>query len=95
MSEHVKLDGHHKRTLERLFSHPVSHNIQWHDVLSLLGAVGSVEERHDGRYAVILGPVEDKEVVFDVHKSHDLTDQQVLDVRKLLVGAGVEPASSD
>jgi hypothetical protein len=88
MTEDAKLDGHHRRTIERLFTHPVSHNVQWHDVLSVLGQVGSVDERHDGRYAVTVG---DREVVFDAHRSHDLTEQQVLDVRKLLESVGLGP----
>jgi hypothetical protein len=89
MTEDIKLDGHHRKTVEKIFNHPVSHNIQWHDVLSLLEQVGTVEERHDGRYAVRIGSPEIKEVVFDVHKSHDLTEQQVVDVRKMLTDGGV------
>jgi len=27
MAEHVELDGHHKATVEKIFSHPVGHNI--------------------------------------------------------------------
>ena len=52
MAENVPLDGHHKATVEKIFSHPVSHNIQWHDVLSLLESVATVTEEHDGRYKV-------------------------------------------
>jgi hypothetical protein len=55
MSEGVELDGHHRATVEKIFSHPVSHNIQWHDVLSLLKEVGTVTEEHDGRHKVTLG----------------------------------------
>ena len=36
-------------TVEKLFTHPTSHNIQWHDVLSLLQAAGEAEEDPDGR----------------------------------------------
>jgi hypothetical protein len=46
---------HHRQTLIQLFEHPTSHNIEWHAVLSLLEAVGSVELRHDGEYAVSVG----------------------------------------
>ena len=37
MADEVHLNGHHRRTLESIFSHPVGHNIEWHSVLSLLG----------------------------------------------------------
>ena len=44
MTDETKLDAHHRKTVEKLFTHPTSHNIQWHDVLSLLKAVAEVEE---------------------------------------------------
>jgi len=40
------LDGHHRATVEKIFTHPTGHNIQWHDVISLLEQVGTVEETH-------------------------------------------------
>ena len=55
MADGTKLDGHHRVTLEKIFQHPVSHNIQWHDVLSLLEAVATTVREHDGRYHVTLG----------------------------------------
>ncbi len=50
MAETPKLDAHHQATVQRILGHPVSHNIEWHDVLSLLGQVGSVIEEPDGLY---------------------------------------------
>ena len=47
MVEGRELDGHHRATVERIFSHPVSHNIQWHDVLSLLESVAAVTGEQD------------------------------------------------
>jgi hypothetical protein len=35
MAETPKLDAHHRATVERILSHPTSHNIEWHDVVSL------------------------------------------------------------
>ena len=55
MADAIKLDGHHRVTLEKLFQHPVGHNIQWHDVLSLLEATATTVREHDGRYHVTLG----------------------------------------
>jgi hypothetical protein len=40
--EPVHLNNHHRNTLRQLLQHPASHNIEWHDVVSLLEAVGSV-----------------------------------------------------
>src|ERR1700683_4385002 len=49
-SEH--LDNRHRNTLRQIFQHPVSHNIEWHAVTSLLDAIGSVDVHHDGQVGV-------------------------------------------
>ena len=36
------LNNHHRDTLNELFRHPAGHNIEWHSVVSLLDAVGTV-----------------------------------------------------
>ncbi len=83
-----KLDAHHRTTVEKLFTHPTSHNIQWHDVLSLLTAVAEVEEVHDGRYRVTLGG---ETQTFERPKGHDVDVQAVVDLRRMLTGAGLGP----
>jgi hypothetical protein len=76
---------HHRQTLVQLFQHPTSHNIEWHAVLSLLEAVGSVELRHDGEYAVHVG----SETEFLKRpKGKDIDVEQVLAVRRMLSAAG-------
>ena len=88
MTKSKELDGHHRATVEKIFNHPVSHNIQWHDVLSLLQAVATVSEEHDGRYTVTLGP---ETKTFDAPRHHDIDEQQVIDLRRMLKGAGITP----
>ncbi len=63
------LDGHHQRTYEAIFRHPTAHNLEWHDVRSLLGALADVEEKHNGSLQVsrngtqaILHPPKHKDV---------------------------------
>ena len=41
MSE--KLTRRHRDTVEQIFAHPTSHNIEWRHVISLLQHVGDVE----------------------------------------------------
>ncbi len=77
--------------MEKIFNHPVSHNIQWHDVLSLLASVGAATEEHDGRYKVTLGPETE---TFDVPRHRDIDEQQVIDLRRMLRGAGITPEST-
>ncbi|HTR78560.1 MAG TPA: hypothetical protein VMH39_10630 [Gemmatimonadaceae bacterium] len=79
------LSNHHRDTLLQIFQHPSSHNIQWPDVLSLLEAVGEIEPRRDGKYLVRLG---DEAEVLVPPKHKDIDIQQVLDVRRMLTGAG-------
>ena len=91
MAEGSGLDGHHRATVEKIYNHPVSHNIQWHDVLSLLESVASVTKGPDGRYTVTLGPETE---TFDPPRHHDIDEQQVVDLRRMLRGAGITPESS-
>ena len=88
MAERADLDAHHRATLAKIFNHPVGHNIQWHDVLSLLQSVAAVTEESDGRYTVTLGSETE---TFDAPRHHDINEQQVVDLRRMLRGAGITP----
>jgi len=79
---------HHRHTLRQIFQHPVSHNIEWHAVLSLFEAVGSVELRHDGEYAVHVGH---ESAFLGRRKGKDIDVDQVLAARRLLTTAGYGP----
>lgn len=52
----MSLSNHHRTTLEEIFDHQASGNIEWRKVRSLLEAVGTVSERHDGKLKVEFGP---------------------------------------
>jgi hypothetical protein len=88
--EPAHLNNHHRDTLRQIFQHPTSHNIEWPDVLSLLEAVGTVEARHDGKYLVQLGSESE---VLTRPKHKDIDVQQVLDLRRMLTGAGYGDAN--
>jgi hypothetical protein len=79
------LSSRHRDTLLQLFQHPTSHNVEWPAVLSLLEAVGTVEQHHDGKYVVTLGT--EREIVTPP-KHKDIDVQQVLDLRRMLTSAG-------
>ena len=79
------LDNHHRTTLRQIFQHPVSHNIEWQAVLSLLEQVGTVERQHDGAFRVTVGTETE---TFRRPKNKDIDAQQVLDVRRMLARAG-------
>jgi thiamine biosynthesis lipoprotein ApbE len=84
----MELDSHHQATLEKIFRHPTSHNIEWHDVLSLLESVAAVSRRHDGRFAVTLGAETE---ILDAPRHDDIDEQLVVDLRRMLRGAGITP----
>jgi len=90
MAEESHLSGHHRATVEKIFQHPVGHNIEWHDVRSLLERVATVEVEHDGRYRVTLGSETE---TFDVPRGHDIDTQMVVDLRRMLKGAGITPGT--
>jgi hypothetical protein len=87
--EQQHLDNHHRTTLRQIFQHPVSHNIEWHSVTSLLDAIGTVDVHHDGQVAVKVG----SESAFLTHpEGKDIDEQMVLDLRRMLSKAGYEPS---
>jgi hypothetical protein len=79
------LNNHHRDTLLHIFQHPTSHNIEWPAVLSLLEAVGTVEQQQNGRYVVSVGTETE---VLDPPKHKDIDVQQVVDLRRMLTSAG-------
>jgi len=83
------VNSEHVDTVEKIFGHPASGNVEWRQVLSLLEAVGTVTERHNGRVEVTLG---DETEVFDPPKDKDVDAQMIVDLRRMLAGAGFAPA---
>ena len=84
-SEPAHLSNRHRNTLRQIFQHPVSHNIEWHAVVSLLEAIGSVEDHHDGSVAVTLGSATE---YFERPATKDIDAQTVVDLRRVLDSAG-------
>jgi hypothetical protein len=41
-----------QRTYERIFQHPISHNLEWRDVRALLAKLGHIIEEHNGNLRV-------------------------------------------
>jgi hypothetical protein len=91
-SEPVHLNNHHRNTLRQIFQHPVSHNIEWHAVVSLLKAIGSVVERREGMVEVTVGSGSE---FFDVPAQKDIDTQTVVDLRRMLSSAGYGPDAGE
>ena len=84
------LNNHHSDTLTAIFQHPTSHNVRWHDTLSLLEAVGTVEEKHDGKFRVTIGQETEG---FSRPHDKDIDEQMIIDLRRMFKHAGFEPAA--
>jgi len=82
----VKLDHHHRVTALKIFGHPLNHNIQWHDVVSLLERFGEVHETHRRNWAVT---VNGETISFGSSHQRDLTEDQVIRVRHFLTNFGI------
>jgi hypothetical protein len=79
------LSSNHRDTLLKIFEHPTSHNIEWHEVTSLVAAVGTVEESHDGKVRIVVG---DETEVVTRPRDKDVEVDLVLDLRRMLTHAG-------
>jgi hypothetical protein len=90
------LNDHHRDTVEKIFSHSSSGNVEWRQVLSLLNAVGTTTEEHNGKVRVTLGP--ETEVLQPPH-GKDIDEQTLVDLRRMLrqagFGPGGDPATAD
>ncbi len=82
------LNSHHRDTMAQIFRHPLSHNIEWHSVLSLLNAVADVQETHKGNILVTIGGETE---TFDPGRHKDIDAEQLANLRRLLKKAGYGP----
>jgi hypothetical protein len=79
------LSHHHRDTLEKMFSHSSSGNIEWHDVLSLLEAVGITSHEDNGKVRVTLGTETE---ILQPPRGKDIDEQMLVDLRRMLTNAG-------
>jgi hypothetical protein len=89
-SDSVPLSSEHRRTLALIFRHPTSHNIEWHDILSLLEAIGSVDESSRGNHVVTIGS---QRQTFHRGQQKDIDAEQLADLRQMLEAAGYDSTS--
>jgi hypothetical protein len=85
--------SHHLTLLRAIFQDPVSGNIHWREVESLLHHLGAtVEPSHGARFRVVLNEVEG--ILHHPHQSSVCSKQNIKQLREYLVHAGVSPPSS-
>jgi hypothetical protein len=79
------LNSDHRETVERIFTHPPSANIDWRQVRSLLEALGAATQEHNGKLRVELGGEVE---VLEPPRSKDIDQQMLVDLRRMLSHAG-------
>ena len=79
------LNGRHQHTYEAVFRHPVAHNLEWHDVRSLLDALADVTEGHNGALQVTRNG---RTVTVHAPKHKDVAGEDLLAIRRFLEESG-------
>jgi hypothetical protein len=91
-AEHQKIAGSNRRTMDAILRHPVAHNLEWSDVISLMEKLGTVDRKDNAEF------------VFEVHAQRhvmrrphtkDLAAPEVVELRKFLTRAGLFAAPED
>jgi hypothetical protein len=87
---HAGVSGSDRRTLDAVFAHPVSHNLGWTEVVTLMRRIGTVEDRSSQVFVFQIGNEK-----LDMHKPHTLhlTAPAVIDLRHFMERAGCSPRS--
>jgi hypothetical protein len=79
------LSKSHRRTMDALFAHPLTHNLDWNDVLSLLNRLGTVEHMPSNDISLRIG--DDHQTLHAPH-GKDLTTDDVMALRHVLTRVG-------
>ena len=83
----MTLSNHHRTTIRKILDHPVSSNVEWRQVLSLLESIGEVVEEHNGSFRVTVGAETE---TFRRPHDKDVDKQMIVDLRRMLVQAGYD-----
>ncbi len=80
----------HQRTLEAVFAHPISANVQWKDIEALFRELGAeISKREGSRVAVVL--FNEVRVFHRRHPSPNTEKSAVASIRRCLEQHGVLP----
>jgi hypothetical protein len=86
------LSGHHRDTLVQIFQRQTNYNLEWHDVVSLLEEIGSIEQQHDDMFLFRIGQETE---VLRRPSGKDIDGQQLVDLRRVLASAGYDTMAAE
>ena len=78
------MNDRHMRILQEIFAHPLPHNLEWREVVSVVNELGSALERHDGKYEFQIGRTK---AVFTKPHHKDMEPAGVIELRRFLLQA--------
>jgi len=82
------MNHHHRKILHALFAHPVSGNIAFRDVESVLRELGAeITQAKSGKIHVVLN---NKSANFS-HTNHSVSREEVVRLRKFIQSCGIDP----
>jgi hypothetical protein len=87
-----RVSATHHRALEKVFQHPLSHNLSRREATRLFETIGTVEHRHNGD---IVLRVAGEQLFLKPAHGKDLDSTEVMDLRHLLIRAGYAGAASN
>lgn len=93
MNSTSPLTGSHLRTYDRIFQHPVSHNLGWNDVYALFRVLGQVDEEPNGNMKIRRAG---QEMSLRPHGTKDVAEtEELMELRHFLERTETkEPVSS-
>jgi hypothetical protein len=84
--------SHHKSLLKAIFQEPISANIHWREIESLLHHLGAkIEPSHGARFRVVLNQMEF--ILHHPHHGNEFSKHDIKQLREHLVKAGVSLSS--
>ena len=89
MSVNLDLSRSHLHTLEHIFQHPLTQNLEWREVVSLFEKVGQVEQEQNNHLIVTISG--ETQTFHRPHHKDIANDQEILDIRHFLERARITP----
>jgi hypothetical protein len=92
MKTTTPLTGPHQRTFDRIFQHPISHNLEWRDVHALFEDIATVTKEHNGNLKVTRNG---QTLVLHSTSNKDVTEMdEVMNLRHFLERSESAPIKS-
>ena len=86
----MKLSRRHRRTLGKIFEERRRADVEWRQVLALLGALGAeVSEGRGSRVRIVLNGV--RAVFHKPHPGKEMDKGSLGSMERFLIAAGIEP----